>query len=243
MPLQEEFEKQGNFLFRYRGELPIIIIIPAIAVLWFQLPILEHHIASNHFIAYIIALLGLFIRSYTVGFSSRNTSGRNTAEGQVADSVNTSGIYSVVRHPLYLGNFFMWLGVAWLTHHLWFILFFISLYMIYYERIMYAEEQFLRRKFGDAYTNWASNTPAIIPDFSKFRSNVNTFSLKKVLKKEKTGYLLMNLLFLVFSSIESYHSSNFISDISIWGYLFVASILYYIVIKVLEKTTALFDGV
>lgn len=243
MPLQEEFEKQGNFLFRYRGELPIIIIIPAMAVLLYQLPILQHHIVANHFIAYIIAILGLFIRSYTVGFSSRNTSGRNTAEGQVADSVNSTGIYSIVRHPLYLGNFFMWLGVAWLTHHLWFILFFVALYMIYYERIMYAEEQFLRRKFGDAYTNWAFQTPAIIPDFSKFKSNANTFSLKKVLKKEKTGILLLNLLFLIFAAIESYNSPNFLSDISLWVFLFIASILYYIIIKILEKTTSLFEGV
>ena len=35
---------------------------------------------------------------------TKNTSGRNTHD-QVADSLNTSGIYSIVRHPLYVGNF------------------------------------------------------------------------------------------------------------------------------------------
>ncbi|MFZ9660791.1 MAG: methyltransferase family protein [Chitinophagaceae bacterium] len=244
MPLQEEFEKQGNFLFRYRGILPIIIVLPAIAVLWFQLPDLkDHQQSSSHIIAYVVAFLGVFIRAYTVGFSSRNTSGRNTAEGQVADSVNTTGIYSIVRHPLYLGNFFMWLGVALLTHNGWFIMFFIALYMIYYERIMYAEEQFLRGKFGEAYTSWAAKTPAIIPDFSKFKSNTNTFSWKKVLKKEKTGILLLNLLFLLFSAIESYDSISIFSDVSPWSYLFIASIGYYVIVKILDKSTTLFHGV
>jgi len=83
--------------------------------------------------------LGLFIRAYAVGHTPANTSGRNTKE-QLADELNTTGIYSMVRHPLYLGNFFMWLGAAVLTKNGWFIVAFILLYWIYYERIMFAEE-------------------------------------------------------------------------------------------------------
>ena len=36
------------------------------------------------------------------------TSGKNTAK-QIAESLNTSGIYSVLRNPLYLANFLNWL--------------------------------------------------------------------------------------------------------------------------------------
>jgi hypothetical protein len=36
-------------------------------------------------------LLGLLLRILTVGFTPKNTSGRNTAEGQVADSNTTTG--------------------------------------------------------------------------------------------------------------------------------------------------------
>jgi len=156
MALQEEMEKQGNFLFKYRGYLPLIIVAVGLAVF------IEPHLTVIHFfvlkystvefIGLFISLFGLFIRAYAVGHTPANTSGRNTKE-QLADELNTTGIYSMVRHPLYLGNFFMWLGAAVLTKNGWFIVAFILLYWIYYERIMFAEEQFLRRKFGSVYTD------------------------------------------------------------------------------------------
>ena len=131
------------------------------------------------------------IRIYTVGHTPVGTSGRNTA-GQVADSLNTTGIYSVVRHPLYLGNFLMWLGIALLTCNIGFVTAFILGYWIYYERIMYAEEQFLRRKFGDTYLHWAEQTPAFLSRFNRFKPSGLPFSWKKVAKKKKTVCLLFS---------------------------------------------------
>ena len=150
-----------------------------------------------------IALFGLVIRSYTVGHTPANTSGRNT-EGQLADTLNQTGIYSTVRHPLYLGNFFMWLGVAMLTENLWFIIAFIFIYWVYYERIMYAEEQFLRSKFGLTYTTWAGSTPAFLPRFSQFVKPSLPFSWKKVLKKEKNGLVAVFMLFFFFYASGQY---------------------------------------
>ena len=56
-----------------------------------------------------------------MGFAPRGTSGRNTL-GQVAEVLNTSGMYSVVRNPLYLGNFVIWLGLALFIKVWWCIL-------------------------------------------------------------------------------------------------------------------------
>ncbi|WP_277232666.1 isoprenylcysteine carboxylmethyltransferase family protein [Phocaeicola salanitronis] len=132
-------------------------------------------------------MAGTFIRIYTVGHTPVHTSGRNTA-GQVADSLNTTGIYSIVRHPLYLGNFLMWFGISLLTCNGGFIIAFILAYWLYYERIMYAEEDFLRRKFGVDYLRWAERTPAFIPNFKLFKPSDLPFSWKKVAKK-RTAYL------------------------------------------------------
>jgi hypothetical protein len=41
MALQEEMEKQGNFLFKYRGYLPLIIVAIGLAV--FIEPYLKRH--------------------------------------------------------------------------------------------------------------------------------------------------------------------------------------------------------
>ena len=135
MALIEEFNSQGNILFRYRSYIPIIILIAALVLYYFQL-----HTGLDNFHGYYpwlclgVSLLGLIIRVYTVGHTPKNTSGRNTGEGQLADTLNQTGIYSLVRHPLYLGNFLMYLGLAMITGHLWFVISFVLLYWLYYER-------------------------------------------------------------------------------------------------------------
>lgn len=109
MALLQELEKQGNFLFRYRSYFPLLLLPLAFWVYSYMIsrnPELfsATGITMLEIISISTCLLGLIIRICTVGFTPANTSGRNTAEGQVADTVNTTGIYSIVRHPLYLGN-------------------------------------------------------------------------------------------------------------------------------------------
>jgi protein-S-isoprenylcysteine O-methyltransferase Ste14 len=246
MALQEELESQGNFLFKYRGTFPLIILVIGYAVyLWTK--------THNDFAAWsgyfsedtymyfclLVAFFGLYIRIYTVGHTPANTSGRNTA-GQLADTLNSSGIYSTVRHPLYLGNFFMWLGVAMLTFNLWFIVAFVFVYWVYYERIMFAEEQFLRKKFGATYTSWAAVTPAFWPSFKKFVKPNLPFSWKKVLKKEKNGLAAVFMLFFFFYATGQYFTGQPISNM-FWAYGCVVSIVLYFILKYFKKYTKVFD--
>jgi len=95
MALVHEFEKSGNWLFRRRSWLPAILVIAGIIVLYLtnRQAILYDSTEELAFLG--ISLLGEAVRIITVGFAPRGTSGRNTAAGQVADELNTSGIYSV----------------------------------------------------------------------------------------------------------------------------------------------------
>lgn len=242
MALQEEFETQGNFLFKYRGILPLFIIIIGLLVFSFGryfgytfdqvIPF-----ATVEYICLFVCLLGLGIRIYTVGHTPANTSGRNT-QSQLADKLNTSGIYSTVRHPLYVGNFFMWLGIALLSENIWFVISFILLYWVYYERIMYAEEQFLRRKFGETYTQWASKTPAFIFSCKNFEKPSYPFSLKKVLKKEKNGLLAIFVLLLIFDTLKVYIETGSLPQEMNWiTYATIACGVLYLILKFLKKKT------
>ena len=191
MAVQEKLESQGNWLFRRRSLLPLAVLLAGIWVLLFTVRTVGTVFSTvlpywqvYECLCLAVSLAGTWIRIYTVGHTPVGTSGRNTA-GQVADSLNTTGIYSVVRHPLYLGNFLMWLGIALLTCNIGFVTAFILGYWIYYERIMYAEEQFLRRTFGDTYLHWAEQTPAFLSRFNRFKPSGLPFSWKKVAKKRK----------------------------------------------------------
>jgi len=245
MALQEELESQGNWLFRYRSFLPILIVLVGWArylrrVLHpdeFPLYVLEYD-SIYLAVAMGVGLLGLAVRVYTVGYSPRNTSGRNTKVGQVADTLNQTGIYSIVRHPLYVGNFLMWLGPALVTADLWFIIAFCLLYWVYYERIMFAEEQFLRKKFGDVYLQWSSKVPAFLPNFGNFSPPQISFSWKKVVKKEKNGLAALFLIFFLFDASEMLfnpvHQPN-----PLLFRLCLGTGLLYVVLKVLKTKTSL----
>ncbi|MFP7656914.1 methyltransferase family protein [Chryseobacterium proteolyticum] len=243
MALKEELEKQGNWLFKYRSTLPIGILFIGFVVS-VQMNLKEETTSCEilyEFACLLISAVGLGIRVYTVGYTPKNTSGRNTSEGQVADTLNITGIYSVVRNPLYLGNFFMWLGLALFTENLWFVVSFILFYWIYYERIIYAEEQFLERKFGEKYRSWASKVPVFIPNLGLFRKNELSFSLKKVLKKEKNGLFAMFLIFTLFDI-----TGEWIRDHSDHNLLFISgtiiTMMMYFVLKVLKMKTKLLEN-
>jgi protein-S-isoprenylcysteine O-methyltransferase Ste14 len=198
MGLQETFEKQGDTLFRGRSYFPLIAV--AAGILWYAFLLRDGDRVSinpwwQDLIFLCVGLAGLGIRAFTVGFTPKGTSGRNTKEGQVAEQLNTSGIYSTVRHPLYLGNFLMYLAPVLILLDLWFTLFFCAMFCIYYERIMYAEEQFLRKKFGRAYIDWSNRTPAFIPKLSLYKKTELSFSVKNIIKREHYGFF--NLIFIM----------------------------------------------
>ena len=114
MKITDQLLSQGNTFFRYRSFIPLLLLPFAF---WACAVSIYHHpdwfthegITFPEKMAIVLCLIGFLIRVITVGFTPANTSGRNTVT-QVADSLNTKGIYSTVRHHLYLGNFFIQAG-------------------------------------------------------------------------------------------------------------------------------------
>lgn len=246
MALDKQMEEQGHWLFKHRGVLPLIIFLGATIIYILNESNPQYWVieGTSYEIPYelfclTIALFGFAIRVYTVGYSSPQTSGRNT-ERQVAEVLNTTGIYSVMRNPLYVGNFFMWLGIAMLAGSIWFVIVFILIYFLYYERIIYTEEKFLTRKFGDSYRRWAAKTPVIIPDLRTYSRNTNKFNLKKVLRQEKNGLTALFIVFCFFDVV-----GELVKPVPEYNYpLLLAgagSILVYLVLKFLKYRTSLLN--
>jgi len=111
MALTEEFEQSGSWLFKRRGYLPIVLLAAGIVVLMLNELNPDRNFLITDIVYLFVSFLGLAIRAFTIGHTPKNTSGRNI-KAQKAEVVNTTGIYSIVRHPLYLGNFVIWLGLS-----------------------------------------------------------------------------------------------------------------------------------
>ncbi len=238
MSLVHEFEKSGNWLFKRRSWLPVFIIIPGLLAMYLgnrQAIIFD---MRDELIFLGVSIFGQIIRIVTVGFAPKNTSGRNTVNGQIADVLNTTGVYSLIRHPLYLGNFFMWLGPVLFIRSIWFIIVFCLFYWLYYERIMFAEEQFLRKKFGEIYDKWAENVRPFIPFTFKFIPPSIPFSLLNVLKREYNSFVNIFVIFTLVDLFRNYFLSERIYLTMMWVYISAAALLIWIIVRTIHKKTA-----
>lgn len=239
MSLVHEIERTGNWLFRRRSWLPVVMIASGIIVLYLvnrQAIIFD---LRDELIFLGVSLFGQAIRVLTIGYTPRNTSGRNTNQGQVADVVNTKGMYSLVRHPLYLGNFFMWLGPVLFVGSGWFIIVFCLSYWLYYERIIFAEEQFLRGRFGEQYDRWAERVGPFIPLHFRYEKPDLPFSLKNVLKREYNSFVNIFVIFTLLDLFRNYFLSGRIYFTPLWLYLMAGAFVVWLTIRLIHKKTKL----
>ena len=134
----------------------------------------------------VTILAGLVVRVTTVGRVPADTSGRTTVAPR-AGALNTTGWYSVVRHPLYLGNYLMGLGVALYVGQPWLAIAFSMAFACFYGPIIAAEDAFLASRFAKAHHAWARSTPAIVPRLGGRRPAELPFSARAALRREYHG--------------------------------------------------------
>lgn len=240
MALIHSFEKSGNILFRHRGPIPAILFLLAIPVVYFTNieginPLIINIITI---IAILISMSGFLIRAYSIGTTPSGTSGRNTKE-QVAEALNKKGIYSIVRHPLYLGNYLIWIGIVIFTFNIYYIIIVSLAFWLYYERIMFAEERFLERKFGEEYLKWSLKVPAFVPAFKNFRKSEIPFSIKTVLRREYSGFLAIIFGYFFIDNLRYYfiYQSFDYSRISI--FVFLVSLIITLTLRTLKHSNKL----
>lgn len=247
MRMVEQLEREGAFLFRWRSFMPLAILPAAVPALYegTRLDLLWGHALDDLwvFVCMLLSFVGLAIRWATVGFVPAGTSGRNT-HAQRADVLNTTGMYSIVRNPLYLGNFIAIAGLALSTKSWWFVLLVSFAYWLYIERIIATEERFLMDKFGAAHTDWARNTPVFVPRLSLWRSPIEPYSVRTVLRREYGGVLAVAVSFLVLEAIadlviEGEPLAIWLYEDRVWVWLFVVSSLVFLALRGIKKHTDL----
>jgi protein-S-isoprenylcysteine O-methyltransferase Ste14 len=242
MALKEEMHKSGNWLFRWRSYLPLFMVV----IIILAVPYSQHqnfYSLPEHIwdiFCLLVSLTGLSIRIITIGYTPDGTSGTNTKR-QVARVLNTTGMYSMVRHPLYLGNFIIWIGISMSLYIWWLSLIVMLIFWLYYERIIYAEEEFLSEKFGESFLEWADKTPAFIPNPIKWRCAYRSFSLKRTLKNEYKSFYAIIISFVFVKIVGNIYTHYQITLGGIWPIVLTAGSIFYIIVRMVKKKTNILD--
>ncbi len=243
----DKIEKQGGFLFRWRSFVPLVLVPTALVALveGVRVEAAWGERFDNFWMigCLLLSFAGLALRGFTVGFVPSGTSGRNTRD-QRADELNTTGMYSVVRNPLYLANFVILLGVVLALKVWWFALLFGLAYWLYIERVIAAEERYLTERFGEPYDSWSARTPAFWPRLTGWQAPDLRFSPRTVLRREYNGFYAIVCAFVALELVsdifyEHLTLAAWVAEDSFWVALFAAGTAVFFTIRMLKKRTSL----
>lgn len=74
-----------------------------------------------------------------------------------------TGPYSLVRNPMYLGIFFIGLGIVLMLFEWWTIIVFVTFFAFRYIVLIFNEEKKLRKAFPEEYPDYERRVPRIVP--------------------------------------------------------------------------------
>ena len=103
-------------------------------------------------IGLLIALAGQLFRIYAAGTIFKN------------QQLASDGAYSLVRHPLYLGNILILGGFSLAGGNLWVALAVLLFFLVWYPAAIRYEDAKLERIFGDDWRQWSQGTNAVLPN-------------------------------------------------------------------------------
>ena len=99
---------------------------------------------------FIVAGLALMLPAILNFLQTKNT----LIPVKPASSLQVSGIYSVSRHPMYLGLLLIYIGVAFWIGNWWTFIFVPFLVVLINKLIIEKKEGYLERAFGDSFNEY-----------------------------------------------------------------------------------------
>ncbi len=221
---QHELARTGKKLFFIRGTYIYTVIAIATLIAWCSRdigPFADTMLDCAWFwVSLAIASTGAMIRVLTSGFAALGTSGRAKAAAEAAE-LNTTGPYSLVRNPLYLGRILNFTGLAMLSGSWVFGLIVFLLAILIYERISVYEEEFLREKFGDAHSEWAKDVPALMPRLTGWVKPKYPFWWKRMIWREQNKlFLLATAVFLTWLARHDFDFGSLSTNEMNWVYAY-----------------------
>ncbi|MBU2514160.1 isoprenylcysteine carboxylmethyltransferase family protein [bacterium] len=181
--------KLGEIFFKLRDYTPIPFVIVVIIYSSVNLQSLV--------VGILLTVFGETIRMLGVAHIGGVSRTRTYSTGQ---KLITNGLFGHVRNPLYIGNFFLSLGIVVASNvNIYFSILFVAFFFLQYFLIVNWEENNLLNTFGKEFEEYKSKVPRWIPSiFKKTNSDAKTTpDFKKAFKSERSTLLAVIVLYLI----------------------------------------------
>ena len=232
MRLANHMIASGDVLFRWRSYVPLLLLPLLLLPMWLapagSVP-LEWKLCAA-----VVALAGEALRFVASGLAPEGTSERSTTAPR-AVSLNTTGIYSTVRHPLYIANTLTMVGLAMFPGRWALPVVVLLASVLYYERIAMREEAFLDAQFGEAFRAYADRVPAIVPRFAGYEPSTRAFSLVRALEREFNGILAIAASLFLLDLVDESSRTRVLQVNAVWSWFLAGAVLLFVVMVVRKQ--------
>ncbi len=106
---------------------------------------------------------------------------------------------------------------------------------------MFAEEEYLRRKFGEGYLAWSLRTPAFFPRPGNWRPPSRFVNWLAGIGSEYSTVFLVVVLFSILDLLEDRIMEGHFSVDGMWAPIFSVTAILYLIVLVLKKKTKILN--
>jgi protein-S-isoprenylcysteine O-methyltransferase Ste14 len=203
----------GNFFFKYRNRIFIFFYAALFIPSW---PLFAEENFGEYYytwpitVGLFVTIMGQLIRGMTIGLAYIVRGGK---EGKpYAEGLVTEGIFNHCRNPLYVGNILMLLGVGILANSLVYVIIVIPIFLLVYQAIVLAEENFLWGKFGTGFDEYCKKVNRWFPHLKGIGKTFGSMQFnwrRWILKEHTTQFIwlagIVLVLLLKYPELTSYN--------------------------------------
>jgi len=161
----EKAWKECKTLRSIAGFFEFVIMINMILWIWFPIPELNWIIDSNIWVGIIICIM-MIVPCVIIMALGVISAGKETLEPS-KETEMYGEIYKYIRHPQTLGEFPIFVALAF-AFNSWFLVIFMAAWIIIYIPIMiHYEERDLTLRFREPYKEYQKRTGALFPKIRK----------------------------------------------------------------------------
>ncbi|MGE0679363.1 MAG: isoprenylcysteine carboxylmethyltransferase family protein [Candidatus Binatia bacterium] len=156
----------------------------------------------------VVVLSGQACRALAIG-QAENIRRGGRGKRVAAKRLINHGIYAHTRNPLYLGNLLIIGGLGLIANNYWWYLIALPVFVGVYWSIVFAEEGFLLRQFGQEYVAYYQSVNRFLPRLSGLDRSCRqgAFDWKRVFRKEYSiacSWMAMAIILLIWEQWEGF---------------------------------------